>query len=121
MKYKITIVVGLFLLFIAYFLYHSLFLRVTIYNKCSTGINNVYVEYNGGVYKVSEIRVDHSITFIPNINGESSLVVKYTDSQKIRHEHSIDVYIENGYTGTVSIFIFDNDLKHVDDVRAGLF
>jgi hypothetical protein len=83
--------------------------EVVLTNQGSSPVRNVRVWFSGGSDIVSEVRAGAQERMRVRPRSESGLRLEFVDSQGGQHSEPINVYIEPGYGGRVTIEIDDDN------------
>lgn len=90
----------------------SRYVTVTVMNATDQRVGEIRIHYTGGAATIPELQPkEHGIARI-NPSGESSLHVRYVDATGVAHSKDADIYLEPGYTGTISV-----EIRSQGDVR----
>jgi hypothetical protein len=115
----IFIVVGI-LVFIGY-LYQRKGVYVSITNNTQTFLKDVGVTYTGGTVRIKGLKPHESYGKRINPNGESHLELEWYESSGVKQSHTVDVYFEHNYRGSIEISIDpDNRVSWTDKTRLTL-
>ncbi len=79
---------------------------ITVVNASGAELGGVELLYSGGKTPVGRLRAAESRTFPIDVRGESDLRLQFLDARG--HDEKIDVYIENGYRGSLTIAVQPN-------------
>jgi hypothetical protein len=81
---------------------------VTVKNATGGEITNLQIKFTGGGKYSPNLKPNESFETKVNPNGESHLVVEFSDSLGKHHSANVDVYFERNSGGTIHITLEPN-------------
>ena len=117
---KKIVLVGflLFAVFLAYYLCANRGLYVYLINNGKAPLKDVIINFTGGKKLINSIGATETCKVKINPISESSLSLIWKDSSGKEHSKKIDVYLEKGYRGTITITIDSRQtVSHSEDIK----
>ncbi len=97
-------------------------LRVSVANRTTGQLSGVELVYSGGSVSVGGLASGETRTVAVAPRGESDLTIRFIEATGREHEQKIDVYLETGYRGHLTVTIqSDFRVRSTGDVHAGPF
>ena len=92
----------------------------TVKNSGSSPLVGVDVIVTGNTYNAGNIPPGQSVSIVVKPQGESHLVIEYSDPTGHPHSLPVDCYFESGYRGSITVEVTGNQIAKVDDqIRIG--
>lgn len=78
---------------------------VSVTNGTESTLKHLGIIYRGGVRQIAELEPTRSCARYINPAGESYLTLEWVDSLGAKHSHSLGVYINTNYIGSVDVTV----------------
>lgn len=111
-----VVVVGLVASIAYLYLTRGVYVRVT--NNTQNALQDVDITYTGGAIRIATLKPKTSYGRRINPAGESHLELAWLDSSGTKRSHTVNVYFEHGYRGSIKIVVeSDNRISVTDKIR----
>lgn len=92
--------------------------NVTITNNSGSTISDLRIIYSGGSFLIKTLEPNISKRLLINPKGESDTKLEFKDPRGTKFKETIEVYIEEGYSGSLDITIGpDGKVTWVDKIE----
>jgi hypothetical protein len=101
----IVLLVALVLVILAGHYFETRGVRVSVTNGTGSTLKHLGIIYQGGVSQIAELEPTRSCARYINPAGASYLILEWVDSLGAKHSHSLRVYINTNYIGSVDVTV----------------
>ena len=89
--------------------------EAVIRNTGRARMRDIRVIVTGHSYAIGDLAPGQSRSVRVNPDGESHIVLTYTDASGVGQRLTVDCYFESGYSGSITVEVAEGTIAKVDD------
>ena len=78
---------------------------VKLLNRSAAPISEIHIKYRGGEFYIPRLKAGSKVSRNLVPMGATDIQLYYLDAKGMKHSKQIDVYLEHGYVGSITITI----------------